>query len=165
MTNTERLRLSVFKLWFCTLAVVVVVFAVRAWGLTGVKPLFSDSFQSFEMIIGLVIPQISVMVAFYFTIDQQQQKIESLSRSQVSVLTWLSIAYHAIFVATIVAGIGFNAFDQTPGQPMRGNAAAISAIMGLFSVFLAPVAFLFSQQITSNQPAAATPSAAEPPMR
>lgn len=146
MRNTDKLRLSVFKVWFFTLAVVLLVYVELFLGLRGAKPAFGAAFQSLQMMIGLVVPQIGVMIAFYFNLDQQHEKIDALSEAQVTVITWLSVAYHLIFNVTLIGGIVFYVFDQTAdGHSLQRNTAAVLAIMGLFSVFLTPVAFLFAR--------------------
>jgi hypothetical protein len=135
----------VFKVWFLTLAVVILVFAEKLSGLRHLAPPFSSVFQSFQMMIGLVVPQIGVMSAFYFNLDNQKDKIASLSNEQVTVVTMLSLTYHVIFVAAVVFGIGLYRFDQqADGNSLERNTAAVVALMGLFSVFLTPIAFLFS---------------------
>jgi len=54
--------------------------------------------------------------------------------------------YHVIFVAAVVFGIGFYGFDQqADGHSLERNTAGVVAIMGLFSVFLSPIAFLFAK--------------------
>ena len=144
-TKVATLRLAVFKIWFFTLGVILVVFALKFSGLQGVTPPFSAAFQSLQMMVGLVVPQIGIMIAFYLNLDRQKSKIESLSHEQVTIITWLSVAYHVIFNAALIAGILFYSFDRTAdGNSLQRNTAAVVAIMGLFSVFLAPVAFLFA---------------------
>jgi hypothetical protein len=145
-TNTDRVRLAVFKIWFVTLTIVLLVYAAKFVPSLGVTPPFASTFQSLQMMIGLVVPQIGVMVAFYFNLDKQKDKIDALSDEQITVITWLSAAYHVIFNATLVAGIVFYAFDRSAdGNSLQRNTAAVMAIMGLFSLFLTPIAFLFAR--------------------
>ena len=144
-TKTDRIRLAVFKVWFITLLVVLLVFAFKFLGSEPVAPSFQSAFQSLQMMVGLIVPQISMMAAFYFNLDKQTKKIESLTEGQVTVITWMSVSYHAIFILSVISGIMFYKFDSSPdGKALERNTAAVLAIMGLFSVFLAPIAFLFS---------------------
>jgi hypothetical protein len=145
-SNIERIRLFVFRIWFLTLAVILLTFAEKLSGLRDLSPPFGAVLQSFQMMIGLVVPQIGMMAAFYLTLERQRDKLQSLSADQVSVITWLSIAYHLLFIVMVVFGIVFYGFDrQADGQALQRNSAAVVSIMGLFSVFLAPVAFLFAR--------------------
>jgi hypothetical protein len=145
-SNLERIRLTVFKIWFLTLIVVVGVYVIKFTDLQGPRAPFSAVFQSLQMMVGLVVPQIGVITAFYFNLDKQQEKINALTSEQVTVITWLSVFYHATFVICTIGGIGFYAFDQTAdGNALQRNTAAVLAIMGLFSVCVTPVAFLFAK--------------------
>lgn len=144
--NIERVRLGVFKIWFVTLGIVIVVYVGLFAGVRGVPPPFSVAFQSLQIMIGLVVPQIGVMAAFYFNLDRQQRKIEALTKPQVLIITSFSVAYHIIFNLALVGGVVFYVFDRTAdGQSLQRNTAAVVAIMGLFSAFLTPVAFLFAR--------------------
>jgi hypothetical protein len=145
-SNIDCIRLFVFRIWFLTLAAILLIFAEKLSGLRHLSPPFGAVLQSFQMMIGLVVPQIGMMAAFYLTLERQKDKLQSLSAEQVSVITWLSIAYHLLFIVIVVFGIGFYGFDsQADGQALQRNSAAVVSIMGLFSVFLAPVAFLFAR--------------------
>jgi len=144
--NLERIRLAVFKIWFLTLIVVVGVYVIKFTDLQGPRAPFSAVFQSLQMMVGLIVPQIGMITAFYFNLDKQQEKINALSSEQVTVITWLSVFYHATFVLCAIGGITFYAFDQTAdGNALQRNTAAVLAIMGLFSVCVTPVAFLFAK--------------------
>lgn len=144
--NLERIRLTVFKIWFLTLVAVVGVYIVKFTDLQGPRAPFGAVFQSLQMMVGLVVPQIGVITAFYFNLDKQRDKIDALTSEQVTVITWLSMFYHATFILCTVAGIGFYAFDQTAdGNALQRNTAAVLAIMGLFSICVTPVAFLFAK--------------------
>jgi hypothetical protein len=147
-SNVEAIRLRVFKIWFVSLGVVVITFGAKVAGIRDVAPPFDALLQSFQMLLGLIVPQIGVMSAFYFNLDSQKDNLESLSRDQVAVISLLSVAYHLIFVLAIIFGVGFYGFDRQgeAGSLLQRNTAAVVAIMGLFSVFLAPVAFLFSKR-------------------
>jgi len=148
--NVDRIRLNVFYIWFATLLVIIAVFGVRL----ATMPLpFSSMFQSFQMIVGLVLPQISIMVTFYFSLEKQQEKINSLSAEQVRVIILLSLLYHGLFILCLVFGIGFHAFDShADGEMLQRNTAAIVAVMGLFSVLLVPVTFLFATPAENKEP-------------
>jgi hypothetical protein len=151
-SNVERMRIFVFKIWFLTLFVILATFALTMSGLSGhLSPPFSSVFQSLQMLIGLVVPQIGAMSAFYLNIEAQQEKIRSLTLEQITVITALSISYHFIFVICTIAGIGFYVFDQiSDGNSLVRNTAAVVSIMGLFSVFLLPVAFLFAKPANAD---------------
>lgn len=145
VNNTGKIRLRVFYIWFLTLSVILVAFAEKISGIRNLSPPFSATLQSAQILIGLVLPQIGVMSAFYFNLDRQSEKLNSLSRDQVTVITFMSVFYHVIFIACVVFGIVFYGFDSSAdGNALQRNTAAIVAIMGLFSLFLAPVAFLFA---------------------
>ena len=166
----DKIRVRIFKIWFLTLAVVIVAFAEKISGIRDLAPPFASTFQSFQMMVGLVIPQIALMSAFYLNLDKHRRQLESLSNEQVTVISMLSLAYHGIFIVAIISGICFYAFDQqADGKSLERNTAAVVAIMGLFSVFLAPIAFLFSRpsgaeghergEITGVSEVTATPQA------
>src|SRR4051794_29162887 len=146
-SKVSRVRMMVFYIWFLTLAVVVAVYVERMVGWRDLAPPTTDSlFQSFQMMVGLILPQLAVISAFYLNFDQQRDKIESLSSEQITIITTFSLAYHIIFIASVIGGISFHAFDSTPdGHMLDRNTAKILALMGLFSLFLAPVAFLFTR--------------------
>lgn len=145
-SNTDQLRIRVFKIWFVTLAIVILTFAEKLSGLRDVAPPFSATFQSFQIMIGLVVPQIGIMAAFYFNLNNQKKKLDSLSPDQMTVITMLSVTYHLIFIAAVIFGIGLYKFDQqADGGSLERNTAAVVAIIGLFSVFLTPIAFLFGR--------------------
>src|SRR5262249_50780952 len=123
-SNLDRIRLFVFRIWFLTLAVVLLTFAEKLSGLRNLSPPFGAVFQSFQMMIGLVVPQIGMMAAFYLTLERQKEKLQSLSADQVSIITWLSIAYHLLFIVAVVFGIVFYGFDrQADGQALQRNSA------------------------------------------
>jgi hypothetical protein len=144
-SKVDKIRIRVFRVWFITLAIVIVAFAEKVSGIRHVSPPFSSTFQSFQMMVGLIVPQIGVMSAFYFNLDGQKNKIESLSSNQIEVITLMSLFYHLIFIISVIFGIVFYSFDsQADGNALERNTAAVVAIMGLFSLFLAPIAFLFA---------------------
>ncbi len=153
--NTSRLaqvRMRVFGIWFLTLGVVVLVFAEKLSGIRGMPPPFNALFQSFQIMTGLIVPQLATMVAFYLSLDAQASKLERLSREQIRVVTLLSVAYHVLFVVVTIFGIGFYGFDRTAdGEALPRNTSAIVSIMGVFSVLLAPVAFLFAKPSESRK--------------
>jgi hypothetical protein len=149
--NADKIRMRVFKIWFFTLAVILLTYAEKLSGLRHLPLPFPAIFQSFQMMIGLVSPQIVIMTAFYFNMDRHQKKINSLSPEQIKIITFLSIIYHTIFIASVIFGIGCYGFDQqVDGNSLQRNTAAVVAIMGLFSTFLAPTAFLFSKPTNDN---------------
>jgi hypothetical protein len=146
MSNFAKIRLSVFKIWFLTLVVVIGVYGVKFTDLQGPPAPFGAVFQSLQIMIGLIVPQIGMITAFYFNLDKQSDKINSLSSEQVTIITWLSFFYHAVFIACVVGGILFYTFDRTPdGNALQRNTAAVVGIMGLFSICVTPVAFLFAR--------------------
>lgn len=144
--NLERIRIFVFKIWFLTLVVIVVVYGIKFTDLQGPRPPFEAVFQSLQMMVGLVMPQLAIIAAFYFTLDRHEKKINALAPGSITVIVWLSVFYHAIFIACIVGGVFFYAFDRTAdGNALQRNTADILAIMGLFSLCISPVAFLFAK--------------------
>jgi hypothetical protein len=144
--KADCIRLRVFKIWFLTLAVILTVYALKILGIQGEPHPFSRLFESLEMMLGLVLPQIGVMAAFYLNFDEHDDRLESVSQSQLSVITWLSVSYHVIFIATFIAGVGLHRLDATSdGDSLMRNTAHVMGIMGIFSVFLAPVVFLFTR--------------------
>jgi hypothetical protein len=157
MNNIAKIRISVFKIWFLTLVVVIGVYGIKFTDFQGPPAPFSAVFQSMQIMIGLIVPQIGMIAAFYFNLDKQTDKINSLSPEQVTIITWLSFIYHAVFIACVVGGILFYTFDRTPdGNALQRNTAAIVGIMGLFSVCVTPVAFLFAKpKEAATAPAAA----------
>jgi hypothetical protein len=145
-SNLERIRVAVFKIWFLTLIVVVAVYGLKFTDIQGPRAPFAAVFQSLQMMVGLIVPQIGMITAFYFNLDRQSDKINALTSEQVTVITWLSLFYHALFIVCVIGGVVFYVFDRTPdGTGLQRNTAAILAIMGLFSVCVTPVAFLFAK--------------------
>ena len=158
MTKIDKLRLGVFKIWFFTLVIIIIVYGLKFVEYPSAKSLTSSVIQSLQMMVGLVLPQISMMTAFYLNFDRQKEKFNSLSNEQVKVIIWLSVFYHVIFVIVLIAGVMFYAFDKTinsndvcKGQLLQSNTAYVMTIMGLFSVFIAPVGFLFAKPKESQQ--------------
>lgn len=148
----SKIRLAVFKIWFLTLGVILLVFAEKLSGIRDmIPPPFAATFQSLQMMTGLVVPQIGVMAAFYLNLDRQEQKIAALSDEQITIIVWLSLTYHCIFIVCVLFGISAYGFDHSAdGHALERNTAAVVAVMGLFSVFLAPVAFLFARTDTKS---------------
>ena len=150
--NIDKIRTRVFRIWFLSLFIIILVFAEKLSGIRDVSPPFSSMFQSFQIMIGLIMPQIGIMSAFYFNLNRQKDKINSLSKEQISVITIFSVTYHIILITSVVAGIGFYVFDtQADGDSLARNTAAVVSIIGLFSVLLAPIAFLFTKPQTNNE--------------
>jgi len=143
--NCDRVRMFVFHIWILTLIVILLVFVVAYF--SPVTPPFSSTLQSLEMLTGLVLPQIGIMTAFYFNLDAQRNKLNSLTADQIAVVITLSVLYHVVCIFSVIAGVGFHAFDRTsdPDSALVRNTAAVVSIMGLFSLLLAPIAFLFSK--------------------
>lgn len=145
-SNIDKIRMRVFKIWFVTLAVTVLVFVEKLSGFRNLALPFSSTFQSFQIMMGIIIPQITIMSGFYFNLDKQKEKINSLSHGQITAITYCSIAYHLILIGSVLFGIGFYGFDnQADGESLQRNTAAVVGIIGLFSPFLGYMAFLFSR--------------------
>lgn len=144
--NADKIRIRVFKIWLITLVVILLTYVEKFSGIFSLAHPFSDIFQSLQIMIGMIMPQIVIMTSFYFNLEKNKKKINSLSDDQVKIITILSIIYHTIFIVSVVYGIGCFGFDQqADGHSLERNTAAVVSIVGLFSVFLAPIAFLFAK--------------------
>lgn len=147
-TTVEKIRMRVFWIWLITLSVVISVFARRMLD-TPSYP-FEMVFENLQLIAALVLPQLSIMLAFYF--GSRHEHLESISASQITVITVFSMLYHIIFIACLIFGIGFLGFETvTDGERLSRNTIAVVRIMGLFSLLMAPVAFLFSKPGTKGK--------------
>ena len=141
-TGVEKIRMRVFWIWIVTLSVVVGVFARRMLD-TPAFP-FEIVFENLQLIAALVLPQLSIMSAFY--LGARREHLDTVTPGQITVITVFSLAYHIIFIACLIFGIGFLGFEtETDGERFSRNTIAVVRIMGIFSVLLAPVAFLFSK--------------------
>lgn len=153
MSNLEKIRISVFKIWILTLIVIIAVFSIRAinpFGKVGLP--FEIYFPSIQILIGLVIPQIGIMGSFYLSLDEQADKIATLPQGKITIIIWYSVVYHAIFIIAVILGIGFYKFYPSPdGTGLQRNTGAVVAITGLFSPLLAPIAFLFARPKPAQQ--------------
>ena len=147
-TTVEKIRMRVFWIWLITLSVVIAVFARRMLD-TPSYP-FEIVFENLQLIAALILPQLSIMSAFY--LGSRHEHLESISASQMTVITVFSMLYHIIFIACLIFGIGFLGFETvTDGERLSRNTIAVVRIMGVFSVLMAPVAFLFSKLGTKGK--------------
>jgi hypothetical protein len=142
--NITLIRMCVFTIWVATLAVIIGVYIQKMVGNLSLS--FSVIFQSMQILVGLVFPQLTLMITFYFNLDKQVGKIEDLTNDQVWVISLLSVLYHVIFIGAVIYGIGFYGFDRSAdGNGLAKNTAAVAGIAGLFSVLLVPTALLFAK--------------------
>lgn len=133
-------RFSIFWIWTITLGVSLAIFI-------GAMIMHSMTFREIEepmtRLIGVLIPQLSVMIAFFFgTSKSSLQKILQRDHGMARLAVGLSIFYHVIFWVVLGLSIGGGLFGQTIDE----NAAAAIKIMGFLSIFgLSPVAYLFAR--------------------
>ncbi len=141
-SNVDKVRMRVFGIWILTLLVVLAVFVRRRFDVP-THP-FSVFMENLQVIAALVLPQLSIMSAFY--LGAHKEHLETLSAGQIKVISAFSVVYHAIFITCLIYGVWFLGFETTTdGNRFSNNVIAVVKIMGIFSVLLGPVAFLFSR--------------------
>ena len=139
MNKINTFRFFVFWIWAIT---VVVTLAVFIGTLIVHRMNFKDIEDSLTQIMGLLIPQISIMLGFLFGASKSKQsQILAQHRSLGMFAVSLSAIYHLIFWLVIVSAIGYGIF----GQNIDDNCIAAIKILGFISIFgLSPVAYLFA---------------------
>ena len=132
-------RFAVFWIWTVTLAASLVIFIAT---MIVRSMTFREIEESLTQLTGLLIPQLSVMIAFFFGTDRsRQQRILERDGAMARLAVGLSLFYHISFWIVLALSIGVGVFGRTIDE----NTAAVIKIMGFLSIFgLSPVAYLFA---------------------
>lgn len=157
MSRVSLFRFCVFWIWALTLLITVGVYiGLLIHDRTMKFPHISDSLTE---VTGMILPQLSVMLGFFFGSDRDlQAKIVDDNRGMAGFALGLSLVYHACFWIVITLAIYFGLL----GDRIDDNTSAAVKILGIFSLFgLTPVAYLFAGGGRS-QPAPAPPPPAQP---
>jgi len=139
MKNITFFRFSVFGIWAFTLIFSISVFL---FSLIFHEMKYNEIEEPMTMVIGMITPQITVMLAFFFGTDKKKHKnlIEhEQSNSYIAMI--LSIIYHCVFwiILTISVGLGYL------GDTIDENTTAAIKVMSFLSLFaLSPIAYLFA---------------------
>jgi hypothetical protein len=132
-------RFWIFWIWVVTLIVTLSVFIGT---LVAHKMVFKEIEDSLTQVMGLLVPQISVMTAFFFGASKQTQA-QLLAQNQAlgAFALGLSAVYHVSFWIVMSLAIGLGIFGSTIDE----NTNAAIKILGFLSIFgLSPVAYLFA---------------------
>src|SRR4051812_46626161 len=102
-TPVSRLHISVFWTWVATSIFIVIVYLFKG-NRASIDP--SDALGYASKLLGLVIPQVTMMATFIFRIPQDRQldlieKDPHLARLAVQ----LSVTYHVIFWILLIVGV------------------------------------------------------------
>lgn len=140
MRSLQWFRFAVFGIWLVTLAVVLGVF-IASLMYHDMK--FPEIRSSLASTMALVMPQMGIMLAFFFGASKAKQKsILRAERGIARLAVALSIFYHVLFWTLLVLGVVFGRFGNT----IDDNAVAVGEIMGLIgAIGLSPVAYLFAR--------------------
>lgn len=148
MKQLNFFRFSVFWIWALTLAIALGTFVKL---MVGDHMAFPEIDKSLTKVLALVVPQLSIMLAFLFRTSREQQR--NLLREERGIATLamsLSIFYHLAFWIFLFFGIGTESF----GKGLDESADAVVKLMSFLAVFgMSPIAYLFA---TKDQSAPAT---------
>jgi hypothetical protein len=141
-------RFAVFGIWVVSLLAVVGSFLI-SMVYHGMP--FSEAQEGLESVAALILPQITIMCAFFFGASEvRQRRILERDRGIAWLAVILSLVYHVAFWLLLVAAIVFGRLEPTIGK----NATALVKIMGLLSILgLTPVAYLFAKGADAGVPA------------
>lgn len=139
MNKLSTFRFAIFWIWSITLVVSLSVFIGT---LIVHKMTFREIEDSLTQVMGLLVPQLSVMTAFFFGANKEQQaSILSQHEALGSFALGLSLLYHILFWIVILLSIGLGIFGTTIDE----NSSAAIKILSFISIFgLSPVAYLFA---------------------
>ena len=139
MSKLNIFRFSVFWIWSLTLLVSIGVFIGT---LIVHKMTFREIEDPLTQIMGLLVPQLSIMTAFFFGANKEKQsEILAQNENLGTFALGLSFFYHISFWAIIWLSIGLGVFGATIDE----NCLAAIKIIGFLSIFgLSPVAYLFA---------------------
>lgn len=142
MTRLNALRFSVFWIWVATLLITITVFLSY---MISENMRFYEIEESISAVTSPMIPQIGVMIAFFFGSNKQRQLQLIDSRPGLAKLAiGLSLVYHITFWILLVVGIGFGFFRE---ENIDESAAALIKISGFLAAFgLSPVAYFFASK-------------------
>lgn len=145
MKRTAVFRFSVFWVWSITLLFTLCVFI---WSLISRAMTFKEIEESLTQVMGLVVPQLSIMTAFFFGASKEaQSRMLERQRGMADFALGLSLFYHVIFWSVIWLAIGAGIFGSTIDE----NASAAIKILGFVSIFgLSPVAYLFASSVATE---------------
>lgn len=141
-----------FGIWVLTLLLVVVAFIV-----TIIKHAmtFAEAQDSLEAVAALIVPQLTIMLAFFFGASESRQRAMLDSDRSIAILAVIiSFLYHLTFWMLLFVAVVFGKLAPS----IDGNAGALVKIMSLLAALgISPVAFLFarahgSETASSNPP-------------
>lgn len=141
--RTSQLRWFVFNIWYISLVVIIVSFIV-SYGQSLVPLPFGDVLRSASLVLGLVLPILSMMLAFYAGFDTRRRHVSAASKDFVMITIYSSVLYHVLLWTCVVYGVVFYGFDRVAdGDSLYRNCTAVVHVMSLFSVLLGPTTWLF----------------------
>ena len=139
MKKIDAFRFGVFWVWSGTLCATLGIFI---WCIVSRSMTFKEIDESLTQVMGLIVPQVSIMIAFFLgsTKDEQQELLER-QHSLGTFAVGLSALYHVVFWIVMWLAIGLGIFGTTIDE----NTTAAIKILGFVSIFgLSPVAYLFA---------------------
>jgi len=139
MKKISFFRFSVFWIWILTLAISIVIFITT---MIINEMTFKEIDESLTHVTGLLLPQLSIMIAFFFGTDKgsQEKMLKKDDKGIVKLTVGLSLFYHLSFWIVMSLALCGGIFGDT----IDANTYAATKIMGFLSMFgLAPVAYLF----------------------
>jgi len=141
-------RFAVFGIWVVSLLAVIGAFLAS---MVYHKMPFSEAQGSLESVAALILPQITIMCAFFFGASEvRQRRMLARDRGVALLAVILSLVYHITFWLLLVAAIVYGRLEPTIGK----NATALVKIMSILSVLgIAPVAYLFAKGPDADAPA------------
>jgi len=138
--SIQVFRLGVFWIWAVTM---LVALGSVLWFPMNEEMKFHEVEESLSQVMGLIAPQVGMMVAFFFGSGKTgQERLIGDQRSLARFAVVLSVLYHVVFWIVLWLAFVKMAFDK---DLFDANTAAVLEIVGYISVFgLAPVAYLFA---------------------
>jgi hypothetical protein len=137
--QVDVLRFSIFWIWIVTLLMIMVCFLET---MIVHKLKVPDVRDSLTNLTSLVLPQISIMVAFFFGSSKSRQITKMSYQPSIAKLAIaLSLVYHIVFWLCLWLGVCFGVFDNG----LAANVNAVMLVVGIFSLLgLTPVAYFFA---------------------
>jgi hypothetical protein len=155
-SRLRRLRWTVFRIWFLTLAVIISCF-----GITAVAPQVpvndSEFLKSASLILGLVLPPLGAIFAFYRRADENMLSGVGVTDEFVEITIACSIIYHFALNALIVLGVAFQKLvPHLEPELLYRNCTFIVNCIGLLSILLGPAAWLFTSDMSRSSETSVT---------
>lgn len=146
MNSIAVFRLTIFGSWLITLLVTIAVYVTR-FAIQGQDP---DLESSMNTVMGILLPQVGIMVAFFFASDRlDQRRLLKEERGLALLAMALSLIYHVTFISLLLLLIGLRSFEMT----MPAKTAVFLKFVGYLSIVgMSPVAYLFAKAHHGKQP-------------